>query len=407
MMELQVSKLREALSRLEPVAPRKPTLPVLVHARLGEGRIVATDLEVAVSLELPEAQEPLLLPVKRALEFLKGVPGHEVAQFKAEGKRVSITANSTRASLESADPMDYPPIPRVEPGQSEGEGVLDGDALVKALAAVAPYAATEQDRPALTGICLTLGEAVKAAAADGFRLAWETVPGKLVGEGSLIVPARAVPVLEGLWKKAAAPDLGQARDPVSVALAKRLIRLGWQREKALLELHFGGVTLTTKLIQGTFPSYQALIPAQNKASATVQAEDMLRALKQLKGIAKESSGIVRLSWEGDTLTVSARAAEVGETAAQVPIQATGPGKTAMNLSYLLEYFSGRAGSVTMALADGNSPGPVTFSHRGTPHVVIMPMFVKWDVAPGQPQVVAEAEQVVEGTEAEENPDSQT
>ena len=370
-MEVQVSKLRETLSLLEPVVPKKHTLPVLKFAHLGEGRAVATDIEVAVSLELPEAQEDLLLPVKGVLEFLNGVPGLLVARLTTEGKRVAIAANFTRASWESADPQDYPPIPRVE---AEGEGVLDGTPLVKALVAVLPYASTEDARPILTGICLTLGAEMEAAASDGFRLAWEKIPGRLAGEGNLIIPARAVSLLEGLWKKGAVPELGQAIDPVAMARAKRLIRLGWERKKALLEMRFGGILLTTQLIQGTYPNYRQLVPAETGASVTVQAEDMLRALKQVRGVSKDASGIVRLRWEGETLTVSARAAEVGETEVDILAQATGPGKTALKWNYLLEYFSSRAGSVTLATASPSAP--VTFSHRGTPHVVTMPMQVK-------------------------------
>ncbi len=49
----------------------------------------------------------------------------------------------------------------------------------------------------------------------------------------------------------------------------------------------------------------------------------------------------------------------------------------MNISYLMQYFRGKEGSVTMSLA-GDKGAPTTFAHRGTPHTIIMPMGVKED-----------------------------
>lgn len=393
-MEIQVSKLREALALLELVAPKKPkTLPVLANVQLGDGRAVATNLEMAVSVSLPEAQEPMLLPLVQAMLFLTYAPGYLLARVSQENGRVNIAVGNMETSLiaEGKRDDDYPPIPQVK---ADGEGVLDGDALVKALEAVLPYAATEDTRPVLEGICLTLGEKVEVAGADGFRLAWETVPGKLGTEGKLIIPPNTVKVLGQLWKKGATPDMGSAADPASIALAKRLIRFGWQTSKALMEMRFGGITITTQLIQGTFPHYEQLVPTDTSLSVTFYGEDIIPALEQVKGLAKNTSGIVRLAWESDRLKVSARAEDVGETTVAIPARSSTPGQTAVNIGYLLKYFPGK-GEVTMSTASPQSP--ILFTHRGTPHVVMMPMFVQWGKASkgGQEDVVAEAEKVAQ------------
>ena len=81
--------------------------------------------------------------------------------------------------------------------------MLEGDAPVWALTAVLHFAATEEDRPVLCGVCLTLGDEVQVAAGGGYRLAWEGVPGRLPGEGHIILPAPAVRLLALLWKRAA------------------------------------------------------------------------------------------------------------------------------------------------------------------------------------------------------------
>jgi len=369
-MDIQVRRLREALEALAPAVPRKTALPVTTQVLLGDGKAVATDLEVAAIVDLPEAGEAFLLPHKGALEFLRYTPGNKTARITPARGKVSLAVDGTETTLDAGDPQDFPPIPD---NGGESEGVLDGDALVKALTAVLPCAAGDKDRPVLAGVYLATGDTVEAVTADGFRLAWERIPGRLSGP-PMNIPARAVEVLEHLWKRGATPELGDAKDVASVALAKRLIRLDWGKDR--LRLRFGRMVLVAKLIQGTFPNYRQLIPTETAPGVTVFAEDMDRALRQVRRVAEDGSGIVRLVWEGDRLLVSARGEDIGETSVPIPARLSVPGRAALSGRYLLDYFRGRSGAVTIAPSQ-DGKGPVTFSHRGTPHILIMPMHVVW------------------------------
>ena len=373
-LEVGVAALRDVLDLVGPAVPRKTALPVVQHVRLGDGQVVATDLDVAVAVALPQAEGHVLLPPREALEVLRYAPGHLTARITGENGAVSIAVGGMESNFKVPDPDDFPPVPFTGPDQMEHQGVLEGDALVRAMTAVLPAAATESERPVLNGVCLTLGDKVQVVAADGYILSWEGVPGRLPGEGNLLLPARVVRLLAHLWKRAASPDLSAASNPAQVALAKRLIRLEWEKEK--LQMRFGRVALLCKLTQGNFPDFNQLIPTEHMASVTVDAGDMLRALQQVKSRAKEGAGIVRFKWEGDSLQVSARAEEVGDITVPLRAQSNDPGKTAMNVTYLLEYFKGKEGSVTMTLA-GTEGAPITFTHRGTPHTLLMPMSVQW------------------------------
>jgi len=376
-MEIQVSKLREVLDLLKLAVPRKTTLPVTMNAWLGDGKIVATDLDTAVRVNLPDiaGASPMLLPFKDALEFLKRAPGHRMAVLTAEGKSVRMSVDGAQATFQVEDVADYPVLSPVE---GEGQGVLDGDALVRAMLAVAPYAATEDTRPTLRAVCLTQGETLEAASADGFRLAWETIPGKLATQKPMLVSTGTVEILAHLWKKCAQPDMANVSDLAGLARAKRLVRLTWTDGK--LQISFGEIAIIAQLIQGAFPNYRQLIPSNTTATATVTAEDMERALRQLALAARDGSGIVRMTWEGDKLLLSAKS-EKFESSVPVPATCSGPGRTAVSIKYLMEYCKGRIGKITLSCS--TSSGPVLFSHRDHPHVVMMPMFVKWEDEQGQ------------------------
>ena len=369
-MEVQVKQLRETLELLSPAVPKKSAIKALSYVRLGEGKAVATDLEVAVAVDLNGADEDLLLPPKDAMGFLRYAPGVGSARITGSKDRVTITTGGMEATFDEVPSAeDFPPLPQVSP---ENNGVIDGDVLVKALAAVSTYAAGVSTRPVLNGVYLNTEDGLEVVAADGFRLAWEPVAGRL-NIPPTIVPAKAVAVLEHLWKRAAAAELSGVEDIAGLAFARRLIRVGC--DKGLLKLSFATVGLTMKTPEGTFPSYRQLIPSETVNPIAVFAPDMERAIAQVMPVAAKGKGVVRLRWEEGRLLASARD-DGTEVAVPVQAQFEESGRTALNIHYLTEYFKGRSGFVTMSPSPGGQ-GPVLFTCQGRPHVLIMPMFVQW------------------------------
>ena len=196
----------------------------------------------------------------------------------------------------------------------------------------------------------------------------------------MLVSTGTVEVLAHLWKRAARPDLENVSDPAGLAKAKRLMRLAWS--DARLQVSFGDIAVIAQLIQGSFPNYRQLIPSSFTATATIMAEDMERALRQLALAARDGSGIVRLIWEGEQLLISAKS-EKFETSLPVPATCSAPGKVAVSLKYLMEYCRGRIGKITLSWSSPSSP--ILFSQRDHPHVVVMPMYVKWDGDQPEPE----------------------
>jgi len=258
---------------------------------------------------------------------------------------------------------------------------VDGDALVRALTTVLPYAETDTNRPVLATVCVTPGETPEAAGADGFRLAWEPLLVKLPGDRNLLIPAGAVRALANLWRHAPKPpELEGVATPAQIATAKRLVRLEYTAD--LLRVSFGEVSLLTKLVQGTFPSYHQLVP-QGGMEVEFDAGDLLRACKGMVRVAKEGSGILRLSWGDSYLKVEARAEDVGTLSATIPATCAGEGRIAFNAAYLMEYLKGKEGMVSFAWT--SSQQPCRFSYRGVSNLALMPMFVKDDApAPTPP-----------------------
>jgi DNA polymerase-3 subunit beta len=373
-MEMRVDRLREALNLLKPVAPKKTALPVLHNMLLTDGRAEATDLETAVALDMPKVEGQCVIP-HTVGELLKRIPGDETLTLEQKGMSLNLTWSAGKASYDVHDPSDYPPFPKFE---AKAQPSVDGDSFVGTLFSLVNYCATEEARPVLAGVTICLNETLEVAAADGFRLAYQTLPITFEAEGvkHIIIPARTVRLLSHLWDKTPRAPVGDSL--VELLTSKRQLGLalgGGLLGDEMLKAEFGRVTLVTKLISGTPPEFKELIPQDVQTELRVMAPDFERAVRGIGDVAKDGKGIVRLSWSKAKMTVSAQGEDKGQVETIISVDASKAGKIAINNSYLLSYLRGKEGVITMGVRGVQDP--ILFRYGVSPTVVIMPMMVQW------------------------------
>jgi DNA polymerase III sliding clamp (beta) subunit (PCNA family) len=395
-----VQRLRYVLQVLEPsVGGKKATLPILQNVVVGQGRAYATNLATAVSVEMTEAADnPVLLPHSQLLNLLKHTPGATRLTINREGAVIKLAAGATAVFPVPGEVADFPPFPSLKPA---GEGKVDADLFLKTATALTRYAATDGSRPVLQCVCITLGGPLEMASADGFRLAWQTLPVALPAPNSppipftqLLLPAEAVHALAKVWavmeKMPSVDDQSVVSDPTKgdgkfrlalQAVAKRLATVRFTQDA--LSFEYGAVTIRVQLAQGSFPDYHQLIPTDLPNKVSFDAEQALRVLKSVAAVAaagseKRTDGhktpIVRLQWAGERLTFSARTAETGAISGEVRAHIQGgEGKIAFDHTYLMDYLAGKLGPVLLETSSPSAAG--RFFCAGSPDVLIMPLFV--------------------------------
>ena len=388
-MQIRVDKFRTNLSLLQPLVPRKPTLPVIANVLVKDGRMTATDLETTVSLNLPEVQgAAFLLPYRSVMELLKYVPGDEMLNIDSsdnyQKKLVKLSWSSGSASYEVKDVQDYPEVTRTPEFQAEGH--LSGDVLIGALVAALPYCATETARPVLSGVTVYLGPVLQIAGADGFRLSYQSLKLAYPVQQTLILPANTIQVLAHLWQKApAAVPLGSSL--VRQLIAARQLKLALA--DGIADFQFGNIQLTAKPIAGTAPDHLALLNNFHEpVKVKLMAPELRNAVRRVEGIARDGTGIVRLKWTETVMTISAKHEETGESSADIPVLPESiPGRVGLNVKYLRDYLEGKEGLITLGKDEGSSPA--LFHYGSQPIVAIMPMNVQWDdeqpAEPGNPE----------------------
>ncbi len=371
--EVQVRELREAMGLIGPVVPKKPVLESLSCVQLRNGQAMATDLEIAATVDLPGFEGTCLVPYRPVLDLIRYIPGHEELTIEQRGRELNLSWSEGKASYETYEPGDYPPLREPE---AKVEAIVDGDTLISSLLSMVGYCATEQSRPVLTGVTLYLGDSVEVAAGDGYRMAFRTLPVAIPteedGMSNVIIPIRAIEFLNHLWTKA----------PRTAPLVDSLVELVSSRGKLHLSLgdnglqaRFGPVSMVSQLIAGTPPNFRQLIPAEPPIGVYIYAPDLERAVRRVRGVAEDARGIVRLAWENGTMNVSAKGEEKASIEATIPVEIQGDsGKVALNVKYLLEYLKGKTGMVTMGVT--SSTAPVLFRYASSPLVLIMPMFTQ-------------------------------
>ncbi|MCK9519002.1 MAG: DNA polymerase III subunit beta [Dehalococcoidia bacterium] len=386
---MKVEVLQENLQRGLAIVGRavatRSTLPITANVFLGtdKGRLklAATDLDIALSAWVGakiDEEGATTVPSRLIGDFVASLPPATVRlEVPERGRQVSLECARNESTINSMDAEDFPRIPEIKDGVSLS---LDPRVLRKAIERVEFAAASDDSRPVLTGVHVkTDGDRLTLASADGFRLAVSELtlaqaPSEAI---EVIIPARALRELSRL--------IADISEPIEM-------RVNQQRTQVLFQVT--DIELVAQLIQGTFPNYNQLIPAEYTTRCVVPVDEFKREARIAAIFARDGSGIIRLQMQpGDTmpgtLKVSARADEIGDNEgsidAEVESSSGETAKIAFNARYLQDVLNALHGKVALEMTSPSSQGvfkPVDedgaeLDDGGKYVHVVMPMFVQW------------------------------
>jgi len=417
-MKIQIQKLRSALDLLEGLAKPKvtkvetatkgkgrggrkakgnttetTTWPILRNVLLKNGQAIATDLDMAVMVDMPEAVGEYLLPVKQVSSLLKSVPGTDDVEIEMKSGLVFLTWPDGAASYPVERVENFPVLPEIQPMIRHS---VNADMVVPNLLSMLDYCYKVDDsKPILSGVTLFLGEQLELAAGDGYRMAFKTLLVSLPpdnGIKTVTIPIKAVATLGHLWQKAPRPRPPNG-DASLISLVANKGPMEVEISPILIKIRLGIVGLLAKTIQGTPPNFKQLMQTTGeKSTLQIYGPDLERALRQLRVPTKLGLGAIRMSWEQGKMKLAIETTD-GKVETSIPVNPSdGSGRVAVRFTYLQEYIQGKSGIVTMAIT--SSTAPVQFSHSQFPMVALMPMQVMW---PDQIQAAAEAAAVAEAS----------
>ena len=322
--------LLDALTVTGFAVARRPALPILGAVLIGDGMVRGFDYEKSVRVDVPALTFPTVA-VSHGL-FLAAVKAckGDVALTVRDG-----TLYVGHAALPLLDVADYPLLPALaDPAFT----VIGGERL----SAVTVAAGRNATLPTFTGVVFDADGrgVVECAATDRYRLSVATVAGWAGDPFRFLLPARFVAEVAKRVKG----------DPVSLSLPVGPV--GAQ----LVTVRSGAVTWTTRVLDGEFPKFRALIPQDAPLVFTVpDGAGLLAAVKAAGGFAERNTP-VRLVADGDGVTVSVFADGCASFEQTVPAIVESALTVAFNPSYLADFLAQtKGGAVTFCVTDVNRP----------------------------------------------------
>lgn len=362
--------LLKALSHVQSVVERRNTIPilsnVLLRAEGGTLSLTATDLDIEIIEQVPADAEQAGAVTAAAVtlfDIVKKLPdGAQVRLEKTAGGRLQLTAGHSEFSLAVLPEDDFPSLPGAGDGQRFRVRATDLARLIdKARFAMSQ----EETRYYLNGIYLHAqiegGERLlRAVATDGHRLARidADLPDGAEGLEGIIIPRKAVVELRRL--------LDDAEDEVEVLVASGRVRFS-----------FDDITLTTKLIDGTFPDYARVIPQGNDKIMRVSPSEFARSVDRVSTVSADKTRSVKLALEGDLLRLNVNSPETGTATEDLGVDYPGtPIEIGFNSRYLLDITAQIDGdTATFAFADTASPTLIKDEDDPRALYVLMPLRV--------------------------------
>ncbi|HEY5996570.1 MAG TPA: DNA polymerase III subunit beta [Candidatus Deferrimicrobiaceae bacterium] len=364
-------QLEGLLSRIQGVAERRHTMPVLSHvlvkAEASGLTMVASDLEIVIRCVAAGAavkeEGAIALPAKKFFDIAKVLPKGDVTiSTTKEGNSVKISGKSGNFRLAGLPASEFPEMP--EKPTSAGVSV-DGEMFRKLADRVSPFASSDETRYNLAGVLLEQNDAggqslLRMVATDGHRLALSD--GEVPGIAGLLGGRKALVPKKGLIEIRKLAEGG----PGSIELST---------SDKFLFVGKGDTEIWVRLLDADFPDYKQVIPKGNPLSAKVPREAFTSALKRVAVMAPEKVHSVKLSFEGNRLDVSTTSPDLGEASDSLDIEYAGePLKIGFNGKYLQEAVAGVSeDSLLIEMKDDVSQAVIRPEAEASFLAIIMPM----------------------------------
>lgn len=369
-LSIERAALMRSLNHVQSVVERRNTIPILSNVLLktedGALTMSTTDMDlqinesVAADIKTPGATTA---PAHTLHDIVRKLPDDAMVELALDdsGNTMTVKAGRSVFKLSCLPVSDFPEIAQ---GQLPTTFSLPATAL-RALIDRTKFAmSTEETRYYLNGIYVHEADnngvkVLRAVATDGHRLArFEMpLPEGAAGMPGVIVPRKAVGELRKLVEEAA--------DTIEISLSESKVRFS-----------FDHIELTSKLIDGTFPNYQQVIPTGNDKIVEVDPKLFSRAIDRVSTISDGKSRALKITLHGKTMTLSANSPDAGSATEDLEINGNDNIEIGFNAKYLMDITSQIEGDgCRIVLADAVSPTIIQDSSDSSALYVLMPLRV--------------------------------
>ncbi|WP_192242771.1 DNA polymerase III subunit beta [Mesorhizobium silamurunense] len=365
--------LTRALDFIANVVEKRNAIPILSNVMLaasGNGlAVVGTDLDIEMSVAVSgavDAHFALTLPAHTLRDLLKRASASEFVGLTSPPLRddawaATVDLEKVKYQLQMLPVADFP---KLEFGTASNSFSVPGADLVEGFGGVAMAISTEETRYYLNGVYLhhVAPRAIDAyhgdhgafrmVATDGHRLCRQDLAASdgMSGMPGVILPRKTVALLQKLLKGKACPE--------TVAIGVNATKMRFSFDD--------GVTITSKLIDGSFPDYQRVIPTGNDKPAMFKAAELAEGIRSVSLISNVRNRAVKLGFSADACRLTVHDVDNGCAIADIAAAyANDEFEIGFNPGYLQAFIdTAHSETITLTLADAGSPTLITGERKG-------------------------------------------
>jgi len=373
---IQQEDLQKALDVIANVVPAKTTLPiltcVLMEAKEGKLTLSATNLDISIttSTDRVEVKDEgrVAIPAVKFVPFVRSLRPGQVT-IAQKGEQIRLDSGKARLTENTMNVEEYPKLKQLE--EKNGLELVPG-VLIDMINETSYAVSRDETRPALMGILWEIRpDKLTLVATDAHRLArssrsmdWDVAADRnmIVDTAGLRQLPRIVAAMEDDDTTAVTMFMGENQ----------------------LSFRAGGTVLHTRLLEGPFPDYTAVIPKDNDKDVTVDKAELIQAIRRVSITADRITSQIKLGIESGRMELTARGTEGSQSEDEVAVSFDGPAlEIGFNFNYLQDILKNlRAETVVLSLRDSQSAAllrPVTEEGDDTGVVcLLMPLRLAGD-----------------------------
>lgn len=321
------ANLQKAINVLQKVSQNKTSsnLPgaIYITTKNGQVELQGNDFELGIRLTIDgDIKEPgtLVVGSRYFQELIRKLPGDTIELYKPEdGNSLTITSGSSEFNLVTLHPDDFSLVEQIH---DQDHVNIDSFAMKELIDLTNYAAATDEDRPVFTGALIEIKEnEVTMVATDTHRMAVK----KITIDEPATTPMRAIIPTKTL---AEVSRLLPTDNPA-------MINIIWNRTQIVF--NFESIYIISRLIEGTYPEYEKVIPSQFDSSAVIDRREFAGAVDRVSLLAKDISyNVIRYDWAESNVTLSTQNTEIGMAKEDVAVEFKG---TPFTISFNGRYIS--------------------------------------------------------------------
>ena len=321
------ANLQKAINVLQKVSQNKTSsnLPGAIYmtTKNGQVELQGNDFELGIRLTIDgDIKEPgtLVVGSRYFQELIRKLPGDTIELYKPEdGNSLTITSGSSEFNLVTLHPDDFSLVEQIH---DQDHVNIDSFAMKELIDLTNYAAATDEDRPVFTGALLEIKEnEVTMVATDTHRMAVK----KITIDEPATTPMRAIIPTKTL---AEVSRLLPTDNPA-------MINIIWNRTQIVF--NFESIYIISRLIEGTYPEYEKVIPSQFDSSAVIDRREFAGSVDRVSLLAKDISyNVIRYDWAESNVTLSTQNTEIGMAKEDVAVEFKG---TPFTISFNGRYIS--------------------------------------------------------------------